>query len=167
MQNLEQKFQCSNLGAAALAATNLGAVERGVLRQHDYFFASPFARLKLRLFPDYPGQAAELISYHRSNAPEARPSEYFIAPVFDAAALLATLSHALGKPTELRKARRLFIFKATRIHLDTVESLGTFVELETVITTQSLAEAQQELLMVVRALDLADPISVAYIDLLT
>jgi adenylate cyclase class IV len=166
VQNLEQKFQCANLGAAALAATNLGAVDRGVMRQRDQFFTTPYARLKLRTYPDDAARPAELIAYHRSNIPEARPSEYFIAPVAEPEKLAQTLAFALGKPSELRKTRRLMLFRSTRIHLDTVESLGTFVELETVITTQSLAEARQELLAVVRALDLADPISTAYIDLL-
>ena len=166
MKNFEAKFRCSNLEAAALAALNLGAVEREVMRQHDLFFTSPYARLKLRRFPDQPARPAELISYHRPNLKDPRVSEYFITPVTEPEALIVTLTHALGRPRSLAKTRRLFVFKATRIHLDAVETLGTFVELETVLGAQPEEEARQELNSLIRGLDLADPISAAYVDLL-
>jgi hypothetical protein len=43
------------------------------------------------------------------------------------------------------KARHLFLLRATRIHLDEVEGLGSFVELETAINQQSEDEAHSEL----------------------
>ena len=166
MQNLEQKFPCPNLGATERLASQLGAVDRGVIKQHDLFFPSHFARLKVRLFPDDPSAPAQLISYRRPDVPTARNSEYFVTPILDPDTLIAVLTHALGQPRHLKKSRHLYLFKATRIHLDTIEDLGTFAEIETVITTQPLEEAQRELTSVVHALDLADPIPYAYVDLL-
>ena len=57
---------------------------------------------------------------------------------------------------------------ASRIHVDRVDGLGDFVELETVVTTQPLEEAQRECatLMDALAVDEADVVGVPYRDLL-
>lgn len=165
MQNLEQKFRCSDLAAAEAAAKRLGATDRGLLEQHDYFFPAPNARLKLRRIGGREG--GELISYRRPDSANARTSDYHIAPVANADSLITTLTHALGSPRELIKTRHLFIYKSTRIHIDLVADLGAFVELETMLTTQSPAEAEAELNTVVEALALRDPVPTAYVDLAT
>ena len=163
MKNLEQKFRCEDLAAAEAAAKKLAATDRGLLEQHDYFFPAPHARLKLRRIGGREG--GELISYRRPDSSDARTSDYTIAPVANAAALVTTLTHALGTPRELLKTRHLFIYKSTRIHIDLVADLGAFVELETMLTTQSPAEAETELNTVVEALALRDAVPTAYVDL--
>jgi predicted adenylyl cyclase CyaB len=52
-----------------------------------------------------------------------------------------TLSRAFGAVGRVRKARRLYIADRTRIHLDEVEGLGSFVELEVVLRDGETAEA--------------------------
>src|ERR1035437_7348884 len=169
MQNLEQKFRCSDLASAEVAARNLGATDRGVLHQHDYFFTAPLARLKLRLINGH--EAAELIAYRRPDADAPTTSDYHITPIAHADALLATLTHALGKPRELTKTRHLFIYKSTRIHIDKIDGIGPeggsgFVELEALLTQNTPSAAQLELDTIVCALNLKDAVSVAYVDLL-
>jgi predicted adenylyl cyclase CyaB len=68
----------------------------------------------------------------------------------------------------VRKTRRLYLHRATRIHLDEVDGLGTFVELETVITDQSDREGQAELDEIATALGLRveDRVAVPYVELL-
>ena len=63
------------------------------------------------------------------------------------AALRALLAQAHGTVGRVRKARTLFLVGRTRVHLDTVDGLGTFMELEVVLAdgepeADGLAEAQ-------------------------
>jgi predicted adenylyl cyclase CyaB len=165
MKNIEAKYRCEDLDAVRAAAERLGARDAGLLAQTDVFFHAPDARLKLRYFGDGTG---ELIVYRRADAAEARGSEYQLYRTDDPAGLDAVLQHALGAAGTVRKRRRLLLHEHTRIHLDTVEGLGTFVELETVVTDQTEAEAHAELRRIAKALGLADatPESRAYVDLL-
>ncbi len=137
------------------------------MHQRDYFFPAPGARLKLRVIDGREG--AELISYRREDTLDACTSDYTITPISNADALIVTLTHALGKPRELVKTRRLFIYKSTRIHIDQVADMpppGAFVELETMLTKQSAEEAEAELQTIVEALSLTDSVATAYVDLL-
>src|ERR1051325_3526654 len=101
MKNLEQKFRCEDLGRAEEAAKKLGAIDRGILHQQDYFFAASLGRLKLRMVNGH--EVAELIAYRRPDAQAPTTSEYFITPIAHPDALLQTLTHALGKPRALIK----------------------------------------------------------------
>ena len=149
-QNVEIKARCADLSTAAARALAAGAVDRGVLVQHDTFYRVPAGRLKLRRIG---GDRAELIFYHRPDTPAARMSEYQIVPVPDPDAMHALLSTALGAAAEVRKRRRLLLWKNVRIHLDEVEGLGSFIELEAVVgpdadaaeSARRLAEMQQVL----------------------
>lgn len=165
MRNLELKFRCEDLNGVRERARALGAEDAGVLHQHDAFFPAPLGRLKLRDFGDGRG---ELISYRRPDAVEARGSDYLLAPTTDPVALRDALAFALGSAGEVRKRRHLFLWRHTRIHLDEVDNLGSFVELETVTREQTEADVQWELAQVVEALGLRpeDRIAPAYVDLI-
>ena len=135
-----------------------------MLHQHDTFFEAPLARLKLRDFGDGRG---ELISYRRPDTAEARASQFFICAA-DPVALLTALSYALPTVGVVKKRRHLFLYRHTRIHLDDVAGLGTFVELETVMTGQSDAEGHEELDTVAAALGLKGEaaVPIPYVELL-
>lgn len=165
MDNLERKFLCHDLAAAAAAALRLGATDRGVTHQRDLFFPAPLARLKLRI--TNATQSAELIAYRRQDSLDARVSRYHIVPVSNPDALATVLTHALGPARELAKTRHLFIYRSTRIHLDKVDGRGNFVELETVLTGGELTveAAERELETVVEALNLSHAVPEAYVDL--
>jgi predicted adenylyl cyclase CyaB len=111
------------------ACEELGAEGGGVLWQRDVYFSVPRGRLKLRYENDGIGQ---LIAYERPDQEGIRPSRYRIIPVLAAAELEAALSAALGVVVVVRKTRRLFLYDGVRVHLDRVEGLGRFVELEAV-----------------------------------
>jgi predicted adenylyl cyclase CyaB len=164
-QNIELKCECPRPDAVLARALALGARDCGFLDQEDTFFPAPLGRLKLRDFGDGTG---ELIGYRRPDATEARASAYLISKTAEPSALKKVLAYALGEDGVVRKRRRLLLFRHTRIHLDEVEGLGSFLELETVISEQSEPEARAELAEVARALRLEGekPVGPAYIDLL-
>jgi len=100
------------------------------LHQVDTFFRSSTGRLKLREFGDSP---AELIYYRRSNVAGPKESSYLVAPVPDPEALKQLLDASNGTLGVVNKRRLLYLVGQTRVHLDQVEGLGSFVELEVVL----------------------------------
>jgi adenylate cyclase class IV len=89
--------------------------------------------------------------------------------VGNADALHAALDRACGTLGRLRKRRRLLLAGPTRIHLDEVEDLGDFIELEVVLAEgQSDAEGVAIAEGLIEQLGLADAprIGCAYLDLL-
>lgn len=133
MKNIEIKARVDNIESARRKAGSLCAGgPAAVLHQVDTYFSVPAGRLKMREFGD--GCApCELIYYERSDVPGPRSSDYMIARVSDAKGLKAVLEAALGVTVIVRKTRTLYLHGNTRIHLDEVDGLGTFIEFEYVM----------------------------------
>jgi homotetrameric cytidine deaminase len=128
-RNLELKAVDPDPEGTLSRALAAGARDHGVLRQRETYFAVARGRLKLR--EEEPG-GATLISYRRPDGAAARVSDYRLVPVADADGLRAALAEACGVRVEVRKHRRLLLWETVRIHLDEVEGLGGFLELEAV-----------------------------------
>lgn len=115
--------------------------------QDDTFFSCPNGRLKLRAFSE---TAGELIFYQRPDQAGPKESSYLISPTASPDTLREVLSLAYGASGRVRKHRTLFMAGRTRIHLDRVEGLGDFLELEVVLsegeTTESGVRVAHELL---------------------
>jgi predicted adenylyl cyclase CyaB len=136
------------------------------LVQRDVFFCTPRGRLKLRSQSD--GRAF-LVYYERPDESGPRSSVYEVAPCHDAASLERTLSAALGVRGEVRKHRALYLVGSTRIHIDEVQGLGCFLELEAMLGAQQTSEvgrATVSRLMDELGISHKDLVDVAYIDLL-
>ena len=137
--------------ARALAA---GAADHGVLRQRDTYFAVLQGRLKLR--EEEPG-GATLIAYRRPDAADERVSDYRLVPLTDAAGLRVALAETCGVRVEVVKRRRLLLWETVRIHLDEVEGLGSFLELEAVAAPGSdLARERAQVAHLRAALQIGD-----------
>jgi len=163
-RNIEIKAHCDDLSRARSAAEALGAKFAGVLNQVDTYFDVPRGRLKLRQVNDAESQ---LISYHRPNEPTARESQYRLVAVADAELMLATLGAALRIRVQVRKRRELLLWHNVRIHLDTVERLGAFIEFEAVLSDDSdEATSRDRLETLSRALKIGQQIAGSYSDLL-
>ena len=98
--------------------------------QDDTFFVCAAGRLKLRAFSEHEGQ---LIFCQRPDSAGPKESFYVISPTSSPETLRQALSLAYGVVGRVRKHRTLFMVGRTRIHLDQVEGLGTFLELEVVL----------------------------------
>ena len=134
MRNLEIKAAVPSLGPVRSRLRKLeGAYRHASLRQTDWYFRVPKGRLKLRSVGAQRG--GELIAYLRPDKTSARTSEFQLLPTADAAGVRRLLEQMLGVRACVRKRREVWLYKNARIHLDTVEGLGTFVEIEVVFTT--------------------------------
>ncbi len=140
-RNVELKAFDPDPARSLAVCRDLGAEDRGVLRQRDTYFRAREGRLKLR--EEEPGGAA-LIQYDRPDAAAARESRYRLAPVPDPDTLRASLDAALGTLVVVDKERHLLLWDGVRIHLDTVAGLGSFVELEGVAPPESDLSAERE-----------------------
>ena len=166
MRNIELKARDPQPGRTLELALALGAEDRGEIAQRDTYFQGARGRLKLR--EQEPGDD-ELIQYRRADAPDARESEYRRVPVADASALREALDQALGTLVVVEKRRRLLLADDVRIHLDEVDGLGSFVELEAVAAPGSDLAAERDKVDRLRgALEIAEDQLVAqsYSDLL-
>jgi adenylate cyclase class IV len=165
-RNVEVKARIASVEALLPRARALADGEPTLIRQDDTFFACANGRLKLRDFGDGRG---ELIHYQRADSTGPKLSDYVRAPTTDPAALRDALARAHGVIGRVRKTRRLLIAGATRIHLDRVEGLGDFLELEVVLAEHQSAqegEAIAAALLCRLAVDDAQHVGGAYLDLL-
>jgi homotetrameric cytidine deaminase len=126
-RNLEIKARDADPRRSLELALELGAEDRGEIAQRDTYFVTVGGRLKLR--EQTPGET-ELIQYRRADEAGPRTSEFRVVPVGQAEPLREALDAALGTLVSVEKSRRLLIWDGVRIHLDEVEGLGSFVELE-------------------------------------
>ncbi|GAB4063892.1 class IV adenylate cyclase [Uliginosibacterium sediminicola] len=134
--------------------------------QDDTFFHCSNGRLKLRDFGDGRG---ELIFYQRPDQHGPKESFYVLSPSASPASLREALGLAHGISGRVIKQRSLFLAGQTRIHLDEVQGLGHFMELEVVLDeTQSSADGVRiaEALMRELGIDARALIDGAYVDLL-
>jgi adenylate cyclase class IV len=164
--NIEIKARVADPARLMNRALALATEPPRTIRQRDTFFNVPDGRLKTREFADGTG---ELIFYRRPDAAGPKASDYAISPSPDAAGLRRILDAALGERGEVRKRRILLMAGRTRIHLDEVEGLGSFLELEVVLAEgEDPARGQAEAADLMERLGVApnDLVGGAYIDLL-
>jgi len=164
--NIEIKARLRDFDAAVRVSESLSDSPREVLMQEDVFFHSPAGRLKLRILaPD----RGELIYYERPDAEGPKASSYDIARTPDPESLRRVLTTGLGVRGIVRKTRWLYLVGQTRIHLDQVEGLGEYLELEVVMTPDQPAEEGVRIaedLMKALGVDASDLVEGAYMDLL-
>jgi homotetrameric cytidine deaminase len=152
-RNVELKARDRDPEATLAAALGHGAADQGVLRQKDTYFAAREGRLKLR----EEDAGATLIAYARADEATARTSAYHLVAVPDPAALSAALDASLGTVVVVEKFRRLLLWDGVRIHLDSVEGLGTWVELEAVAPEGSdLSDEHRKVAQLRAVLDMKD-----------
>lgn len=165
-RNIEIKARIADLPALRKIAERIAEEPGETLFQEDIFYESARGRLKLRILAEDRG---ELIAYERPAASGPRESSYRIYPTAAPRLLAEILGSAFAVRGIVRKRRLLFLTGQTRIHLDDVAGLGSFLEFEVVLRNEQAAEegiAIARSLMKVFGIADKDLVPDAYIDLL-
>ena len=165
-RNVEIKARTSDLAALRKEVAKVSNSGPELLVQRDTFYAVPKGRLKLREFGD---GTAELIYYERPDKIGPKTSKYMRTQISDAASIRELLGQVLETKTVVTKRREVFLAGRTRIHLDEVDGLGRFIELEVALAedeTDSDGERISSLLMEQLGIRQEDLIEQAYVDLL-
>ncbi len=165
-RNIEIKAQIDSIEdllPRATALTDQAAVE---IEQDDTFFKCDNGRLKLRTFAD---QTGELIFYRRADQVGPKESFYVRSPTRSPDTLREALTFAYELAGRVVKHRTLFLVGRTRIHLDRVQGLGDFLELEVVLDDDESAEIgvqEAETVLLLLGIGRERLVSGAYVDLL-
>jgi predicted adenylyl cyclase CyaB len=165
-RNIEVKARIASIGAVAptvAAVATQGPIE---IVQDDTFFHCESGRLKLRTFTATQG---ELIFYRRANEQGPKESFYVRTPTASPESLRECLRLAYGEAGRVVKHRTLYLVGRTRVHLDRVDGLGHFLELEVVLQEGERAEAgiqEAHSLMAQLGVERSHLVEAAYVDLL-
>ena len=164
--NIEIKARVRDFEQIQSRAEHLSDTPVQIIPQEDIFFNVEKGRLKLRILAS---DQSQLIYYTRPDQEGPKRSDYHISLSPDPQNLRRVLELAYGIRGVVRKTRYLYLVGQTRIHLDDVEGLGQFMELEVVLEEgQGDAEGQRiaEGLMFGLGVERGDLIDGAYMDLL-
>jgi len=165
LKNIEIKAKLHNYKKVKKIVEGLCSKPIDVEQQIDTFFYITSGRLKLRESQN----KSALIYYDRKDSVDPSLSDIQIHFVENTDSLKSILSQSMGIRGVVKKKRRLYRLDQTRIHLDDVEELGKFIELEVVLKedqsfNEGIAIAKE--LMDKFDIDKNDLIDVAYIDLI-
>jgi len=166
-RNIELKARARAFDELRERAASLADDAPLIFRQQDFFYDVPRGRLKLRQFDD--GTPSELIFYQRDDKDGPKASYYTRSPVTNPEAMHALLATALTTRGIVTKERHVYLVGRTRIHLDRVDGLGDFVELEVVLQPEddeAGGTAEAHAVFAKLGVPQADLVAHAYVDLL-
>lgn len=164
MRNVEFKAELRDLKLALPICLELGAKIVGTLEQTDTYYRIADARLKKR---ETVGEPTEWIFYQRPNESKPKLSQFMIYSEAEAQERFGVAPLPLW--LVVKKSRELLLYGNVRIHLDRVEGLGDFIEMEAMVTKGCGEAACREAIARLRgalAPVLGEPISCGYSDLL-
>ncbi|MBN2013036.1 class IV adenylate cyclase [candidate division KSB1 bacterium] len=142
------------------------AVFKGEDHQVDTYFRVPNGRLKLRegTIEQY------LIHYHRCNQAGPKQSDVLLYACPAGSPLKAVLTEALGELVVVDKHRKIFFIDNVKFHVDNVQQLGAFVEIEAIDVDGSISvnrlNEQCQFYMELLSINHNDLIEVSYSDML-
>lgn len=165
LKNIEVKARLNNYDETRALVETICPKPESTEQQLDTFFTSQQGRLKLR----ETSNKSALIYYERVDSINPSASDIAISFIDDPTTLKAVLSKSVGIRKQVIKERTLYLFDQTRIHLDNVDGLGAFIELEVVLNdNQSENDGKliaQEIMNKLK-INESDLIDKAYVDLL-
>ena len=164
--NIEIKARVANLETLLPLVASIADAGPEHVDQDDTFFSCPNGRLKLRVVDDGHGV---LIFYRRADRLGPKSSFYVHSETADPDGLRTVLAHAYGEAGRVRKHRMVFQIGQARVHLDRVEGLGEFLELEVTVGGKIGPEAaisEAHRLAAALGIENSSLVTGAYLDLL-
>ncbi len=164
--NIEIKAKSNNHDKIREILKLKNAEFKGIDHQIDTYFKVDFGRLKLR-----EGKIENfLIHYQRENKEGPKQSDITLFKSEPESSLKEILTKALGVLVVVDKKREIYFIDNVKFHIDIVENLGTFVEIEAIdndgsIGRDKLLEQCQSFLDLFN-ISKEDLVSVSYSDLL-
>jgi len=146
MHNVEYKAELRDLPLARVLCAALGARKILDFDQVDTYFRVASGRLKKR---ETPGEPTEYVFYDRANRTTAKLSHFMIYS--EEQALERFGREPLPVWVVVKKHRDLWMHGNTRIHLDEVEGLGTFMEFESLVSKDHNIARGHEAIAALRA----------------
>ncbi len=126
--NVEIKARCRRPEEVRRILAERGACFKGTDRQVDTYFPCRSGRLKLRQ-----GNIENaLIHYDRPDGPGPKPAKVTLYRPRPDPALRDVLEKALGVRVVVRKKREIYFIENVKFHIDEVDGLGQFVEIEAI-----------------------------------
>ena len=124
--NIEIKARTNNSRIIRQWLLDNNADFKGIDEQTDTYFNVPNGRLKLR-----EGNIENnLIYYERENQAGPKQSDFNLLSVENPGALKELLTAALGVKVIVEKKREIYYIDNVKFHIDQIEGLGDFVEIE-------------------------------------
>lgn len=173
MKNIEYKAELRDPDLARAIAKEIGAYQVVRVQQTDTYFRVTTGRVKKREATAIDRAVAvpepvEFIVYDRADRVDTRVSDFSVLSErefrerFGQADLPVWLT--------VSKTRELWMWKSVRIHLDKVDHLGWFFELESLVARDDLEPEATQYAEHLRATflpALGEPVSTSYSDLLS
>lgn len=126
LKNVEFKARVTDLDIIEARLAVLEPILEGIYVQVDTYYNVPLGRVKLREYDDF----SSLIYYNRVDGVDAKGSDVIYYKHEKNSALGAILELQFGVKVKVSKTRKVLRYKNVSIHLDSVDQLGTFVEVE-------------------------------------
>ncbi len=134
--NVEIKAKCTDQEKVREILKSHNADFKGTDHQIDTYFKVSNGRLKLRegTIENY------LIFYEREDKEGPKQSNVILYKTEPSSNLKEILTKSLGVSAVVDKQREIYFIDNVKFHLDNVQSLGTFMEIEAIDTTGNISK---------------------------
>lgn len=135
---VEIKAKCASPEKIRTILEENKAVFKGIDHQIDTYFKANHGRLKLR-----EGTIENnLIQYFRENTSHPKASKVALYKSKPESTLKEVLSNALGVLVVVDKKRAIYFIDNVKFHIDQVNGLGSFMEIEAIDDAEVIGEAK-------------------------
>jgi predicted adenylyl cyclase CyaB len=164
--NVQIKAVVNNIEKLKTIAAKLSQSSGTLHELEETFYNCYYGKLKLKVSK---GKPSKLIQYTRADETGPRRSDYSFTEIPNPDDLKVTLGKSLGVLGQVRKHRIVYMVGQTWVHVDQVEGLGDFMELEVRLKEGQSTEECKEIaddLMTQLGVKHSDLLAGAYIDMI-